>query len=185
MSLDLILQLNEHANEQSALVADIEQNVPQFFEGMELDTAIVCEDAARQLANIAIQLGNKGQLQNFDQAVDMLAGLRALGSSVNRDALNVKPPLFKLIVQRAGENPQVDAAIAKVANHPSFASVRQEVAEMLKGATESGDPEGVRKVVNLINKLRLGYERVFNKLSSQSGEPTPGSNDAGAATAAV
>lgn len=185
MSHDLILQLNEHANEQITLASHIEQNVPQFFEGLELDTSIVCEDAARQLANVAIQLGNKGQLQDFNKAVDMVAGLRALGSPVNRDALNVKAPLFKLIVQRAGENPQIDAAISKVANHPSFVSVRQEVAAMLKGATESGDPEDVRKVVQTINKLRLGYERVFNKLSSQGNAPAQSGADGAGATAAA
>lgn len=181
MALELLAQLNEHANEQAVLESNIELNVAELMEGLNVGVAVVCEDAARILANVSIQLGSNGQVQDIEKAIDMVAGLRVLGSPVNRDALNVKAPLFKLIVQRAGENPQVDAAIAKVANHPSFASVRKEVADMLQGAGQSGDPEGVQKIVNVINKLRIGYERVSNKLNN--GQAT--SDAAGTATAAV
>lgn len=181
MALELLQSLNEHVNQASELEVNIEQNIGLFFEGLDVG-APLCEDAARVLANIAIQLGSKGQIQDFDKAVDMVAGLRAVGSAVNRDALNIKAPLFKLIVQRAGENPQIDQAISKVAQHPSFRSVRQEVEDMLKGAVESGDPKDVRNVVQLIQKLRLGYERVFNKLNSQAGEQQAASGTPSGAT---
>lgn len=181
MALELIQALNEHATEVELIESNIEQNAAELLEGLDVEVAYLCEDAARQLANVAIQLGSKGQIQDLDKAIDTVTGLRVLGSSVNRDALNVKAPLFKLIVQRAGENPQVDAAIAKVANHPSFGSVRQEVTQMLNDALQSGDTENVRQVVNVINKLRLGYERVFNKLNSQAGNPAAGAGEQAAA----
>lgn len=166
MKNSLLLSINEHVNSQALLETNIKLNAAILFSDNNLSLSSLCEDAGRTLANIAIKLGSKAQLDDFEKTVDMVAGLKALGSSMNREALNIKTPLFKLVVQRAGQDNEIDSAISKVANHPSFATVRKEIADMLQRASESGDNEDNKTAVQMINKMRIGYEQLFNKLNA-------------------
>lgn len=164
----LIQQINESASEHEALVENVITNATVLFEGFSSDSiALIAESAAKYLGQLADQLKFNRQLQDMAKAVDMVTAFRVLGSSENRDAFNVRMNTFKVLVQKAGEDANVDAALAKLSRNPSVASVRQQVEAMLKAAVENGDNElGV--ALSNVNKLRLGYERVQNKLQSSA-----------------
>ncbi len=162
----LIQQINESASEHESLVENVISNAAVLFEGFSSDSiALIAESAAKYLGQLAAQLKFNRQLQDMAKAVDMVTALRVLGSSENRDAFNIRMNTFKVLVQKAGEDANVDSALAKLSRNPSVASVRQQVEAMLKAAVENGDNElGV--ALSNVNKLRLGYERVQNKLQS-------------------
>lgn len=162
----LLQQINESAGEHTALIENVIANMSSLFEGFsnESKSAIV-ESAAKYLGTVAAQLKFKRAIQDMDKAVDMVTAFKVLGSAENRDAFNVRLNTFKVLIQKAGEDANVDAALAKLSHNPSVATVRQQVEAMLKAAVENGDNElGI--ALSNINKLRLGYERVQNKLQS-------------------
>lgn len=165
MSL-LIQQINESASEHVSLVENATTNVRALFEGFSDDSlALIAESAAKYLGQIAAQLKFNRKLQDMGKAVDMITAFRVLGSSENRDAFNIRQNTFKVLVQKAGEDANVDNALAKLSRNPSVATVRQQVEAMLNAAVQNGDNElGV--ALSNVNKLRLGYERVQNKLQS-------------------
>lgn len=167
MQLELLQTLNEQSEMQSLLENSIELNI-QALADANTSAASLCETASRVLANLSIQLGSKGQVPDFDKAVNTLAGLRIIGDYKNRESLNIKPSLFKLVIQRTGDDAQLDATVEKVALNPSFRKIRSDIEQLLRDAI-SGDLDLRKKAVNLINKLRIGYERVANKLGVSLG----------------
>ncbi len=162
----LLQQINESANGVETLFETIAANMDELFEGFSGSSKqLIAESAAKYLGVIAAQLKFKQAIEDFDKAVDMVTALRVLGSSENRDAFNIRLNTFKVLVSKAGEAQNVDAALSKLSHNPSVATVRQQVEAMLKSAVEKGE-NGVGIALQSINKLRLGYERVQNKLQS-------------------
>lgn len=170
MTFSLITQLNEHITEQQEFSTTLTENHAAYLEG--IDIQLLCEDAARQLANITMQLGGSGRIEDVEKAVDIIAGLRILGSNANREVLNVRSPLFKLIVQRVGDDTQIDRALDKIANHPSFKTIRDDVESLVQSAIVPEADEERKQLIQTINKLRIGYERVAQKLGSVDSKPT-------------
>lgn len=174
-------QINEAADEQLMVAESIEANTLALFEGFSVATiGIVCESAATFLGNISAQLGmgQKTELPDFEKVVDVITALRVLGTRDNREAFNVKQSTFKVIVQKVGDAPNVDAALVKLAKNPSVATIRSEVENMLKSALQ-GEDNMRRTAVHSINRLRLGYERVQNKLQSMDPNAVGGVSDKG------
>lgn len=196
----LLQQINESADEHAALVENTILNVRTMFNGFADDKlAVIAESAAKYLGRVAAELKFKRQLSDLPKAVDMLTALRVIGSAENRDAFNINLKTFKVLVQKAGEDANADAALMKLAQNPSVASVRQQIEAMLNDAMQKGDNElGV--ALSNVNKLRLGYERVQGKLqaagdsssavsqnpngaSAPQGKPTSAWTNAGPGTA--
>lgn len=185
----LFKQINEGANEHIALVEHTMANTRLMFEGFSDEKlATIVESAAKYLGLVSASLKLKGQIQDMEKAIDMVTALRVLGTAENRDAFNVKRSTFKVLVQKAGDAPNVDAALSKLSKSPSVVSMRQQVKDLLTAATQ-GDENKTTEVVNLLNKLRLGYERVQNQLQSADansvGQPVDRSKQTGAKPEAV
>ena len=187
----LFQQINEEAVDQDNLTSLVLENTRALFEGFtNASMQYIAESAAKYLGQIALQIQNK-KIQNLDNAIDMVAGLRVLGSATNRDAFNIKQPTFKVLVNKAGEAPNVDAALVKLARNPSVKSVREEISRLLNAALQGSNNDRTA-ALQTINKLRLGYERVQGMLSNMGQEPsgnskpaaTPAPNQAGAQQAA-
>lgn len=170
MTFSLIAQLNEHVAEQQDFSTTLTENHAAYIEG--IDVQLLCEDAARQLANITMQLGGSGRINDVEKAVDVITGLRILGSSINRESLNVRSPLFKLIIQRVGDDTQIDRALDKIANHPSFKTIRDDVESLVQSAIVPESDEERKQLIQIVNKLRIGYERVAQKFGSVDSKPT-------------
>lgn len=162
----LLQQIHESADEHIVLVETVVANIHEAFSGFSNENIIaIVESAAKYLGQISAQLKFNRQLSDLDKAIGMLTALRVLGSSENRDAFNIRQNTFKVLIQKAGEDANVDAALLKLANNPSVAGVRQQIETMLNDALQKGDNE-LRVALTNVNKLRLGYERVQGMLQS-------------------
>lgn len=169
----LLEQIQILAKDQQQLDEAISQSLPLMFEGFsDASLTQVCESAAKYLGNISAQLKFGRKLDDFEKAVNIITALRVLGSSDNRDAFNINVKTFNILIQKAGQSPQVDTALEKLGQNPSVRSVRQSVETMLKGAIEGGEDE-TNAAVTTVNKLRLGYERVQNTLASRASSQQP------------
>lgn len=163
----ILSEIHKTADEVQFVTESVLQNAGELFESNTQATSILCETAAKYLGLMSAQLGlgNRTELPDFNKAVDMLTALRVIGSSTNRDAFNIKPNAFKVIIQKAGDVANVDNALIKLANNPSVATIRRQIEQLLRAALENVEGKR-REAVQLINKLRLGYERVQNTLNS-------------------
>lgn len=125
---------------------------------------LIVEDAARVLSNISIKVGSGKETSPTD--INTYIAFRILASPINRDVVNVKPPLLKLLIQRAGQSADVDNALQKLSAHPEFRDLRRQAVSDFESATQ--DDEKAREFAAEINKLQVGYARLGEKLQALS-----------------
>lgn len=124
---------------------------------------MIVEDAARALANIAIKVGSAHE-SDMASDINVYTAFRILASPINRNVVNVKPPLLKLLIQRVGQSPDVDNALQKLAGHPDFRELRREIVDKFEKA--AGDKEKAAELAKEIDGLRVGYSRLVDKLKT-------------------
>lgn len=122
---------------------------------------MIVEDAARALSNISIKVGS-GKEADVTSDINVYTAFKILASPINRNVVNVKPPLLKLLIQRAGQSPDVDNALQKLSGHPEFRELRREIVDKFQKA--AGDQEKSAELAAEIDKLRIGYSRLVDKL---------------------
>lgn len=127
-----------------------------------VSTSTIVEDAARALANISIKVGS-GRETDVASDINVYTAFKILASPINRNVVNVKPPLLKLLIQRAGKSADVDNALQKLSGHPEFRELRREIVDKFQKAV--GDQEKAAELAAEIDKLRVGYARLGEKLS--------------------
>lgn len=177
MSL-LLKQVNRTAIDQDRLASHVLENTRSLFEGFS-DAALhmMCESASNYLDQVIKQLQQK-QLKNPEAVIDMITGLRVLGSAEQRDTFHIKLPTFKILATKAGGGGEVDATLAKLARNPTVKTTRDQIAQLVNNALK-GDDAAIQRAATNINKLKLGYDRVQTKLENGSEEkqssstPTP------------
>lgn len=140
------------------------------MEGFPVSVPLIVEDAARSLSNISIKVGS-GHVQNAQFSIDLYTAFRILATPINRNVVNVKPPLFKLLVSRVGQDQNVDHALQKLAGHPEFQNLRREITAKFQAAGD--DPERAKELAAEIDKLRIGYDRLVDKLKGLSEAARP------------
>lgn len=173
MSL-LLKQINNSALDQDRLASLVLENTTSLLEGFSsASVSLMCESAANYLAQVITQIQQK-HIENTEQVVDMITGLRVLGSAQSRQTFNIKLPTFKILTTKAGEAQNVDATLVKLARNPSVKPVRDNIQTLIANAL-NGDDAAVQTAVKNISQLKLGYERVQAKLDSS--EAQPASND--------
>lgn len=161
----LLKQINNSAIDQDRLASQVLENTLSLFEGFSpASLSLMCESASNYLDQIIKQLQSK-QLDNTEKVVDMITGLRVLGSAQSRESFHIKLPTFKILSTKAGEADNVDATLVKLARNPSVKPVRDRIQNLINNA-QNGDDKAVQNAVKDINKLKLGYERVQAKLNS-------------------
>lgn len=165
MTLNLIASFNE----QNELIASVEasavNNIEALMEGFSVSVPLIVEDAARALSNISIKVGS-GHIDNTQFSIDLYTAFRILATPINRNVVNVKPPLFKLLVSRVGQDQNIDHALQKLAGHPEFQNLRREITAKFKSAGD--DPDAAKELAAEIDKLRVGYDRLVDKLKGLS-----------------
>lgn len=166
----LLKQINKSAIAQDHLASQVLENTLSLFEGFSDATiALMCESASKYLDHVVKQLQAKN-LQNAEQVVDMITGLRVLGSAQSRDSYHIKLPTFKILTTTAGENEKVDATLVKLARNPASKPIRDNIQQLITNA-QNGDDAAVQTAVKDIEQLKLGYDRVEAKLNSVESEP--------------
>lgn len=165
----MTLKLIASFHEQDELIASVEasamNNIEALMEGFPVSVPLIVEDAARTLSNISIKVGS-GHIQNAQFSIDLYTAFRILATPINRNVVNVKPPLFKLLVTRVGQDQNVDHALQKLAGHPEFQNLRREITAKFQAAGD--DPEKAKELAAEIDKLRVGYDRLVDKLKGLS-----------------
>lgn len=165
MALKFIPSLHEQIETINSVDASTVNNIEALMEGFPVSIPLIVEDAARTLSNISIKVGS-GHETNPQNDIDFYTAFRILASPINRNVVNVKPPLFKLLVSRVGQDQNVDHALLKLAGHPEFQNLRREIAAKFKTAAD--DPEQAKELAAEIDKLRVGYDRLVDKLKGIS-----------------
>lgn len=166
----LLKQINKSALDQDQLASLVLENTLSIFEGFsKASMSLMCESAVNYLDQVINQLKQK-EIQNIDQVIDMVTGLRVLGSAQSRESFNIKLPTFKILSTKAGENQQVDATLAKLARNPNVKPIRDRITKLINVA-QKGDDATVQAAVKDIQTLKLGYERVQAKLNSAEQSP--------------
>ena len=170
----MTLKLIASFHEQDELIASVEasavNNIEALMEGFPVSVPLIVEDAARTLSNISIKVGS-GHVQNAQFSIDLYTAFRILATPINRNVVNVKPPLFKLLVSRVGQDQNVDHALQKLAGHPEFQNLRREITAKFQAAGD--DPEKAKELAAEIDKLRIGYDRLVDKLKGLSEAARP------------
>ena len=170
----MTLKLIASFHEQDELIASVEasavNNIEALMEGFPVSVPLIVEDAARTLSNISIKVGS-GHVQNAQFSIDLYTAFRILATPINRNVVNVKPPLFKLLVSRVGQDQNVDHALQKLAGHPEFQNLRREITAKFQAAGD--DPERAKELAAEIDKLRIGYDRLVDKLKGLSEAARP------------
>lgn len=165
----LLNQINKTAIDQDRLASQVLENTLSLFEGFSnASISLMCESASNYLDQVIKQLQSK-QLQNPENVVDMVTGLRVLGSAQSREQFHIKLPTFKVLSTKAGEADNVDATLVKLARNPSAKSIRDNIQSLITNAG-NGDNAAIQNAVKNIEKLKLGYERVQTKLDSAGQE---------------
>lgn len=165
MTLNLLTSFSEQTETIAAVEASAVDNIGALMEGFPVSIPLIVEDAARTLSNISIKVGS-GHEANPPQDIDLYTAFRILASPINRNVVNVKPPLFKLLVSRVGQDQNVDHALLKLAGHPEFQNLRREIAAKFQAAAD--DPDRAKELAAEIDKLRVGYDRLVEKLKGIS-----------------
>lgn len=165
MTLKLIPSFSEQIDTIASVEASAIGNIEALMEGFSVSVPLIVEDAARTLSNISIKVGS-GHIDNALFSVNMYTAFRILATPINRNIVNVKPPLFKLLVTRVGQDQNVDHALQKLAGHPEFLNLRREIAAKFDAAKD--DPEKAKELATEIDKLRVGYDRLVDKLKGIS-----------------
>lgn len=161
MTRKLINHFIEQIETTASVEASAVNNIEALMEGFSVSVPLIVEDAARALSNISIKIGS-GHQDDPQKAIDFYTAFRILASPINRNVVNVKPPLFKLLVTRVGQDQNVDHALVKLAGHPEFQNLRREIAAKFKSAAD--DPDVAKELAAEIDKLRVGYDRLSEKL---------------------
>lgn len=163
MALQLISNLHEQLQINAAVEASAVSNIEALMDGFApVSSTKIVEDAARALANISIKVGS-GRETDVASDINVYTAFRILATPINRNVVNVKPPLLKLLIQRAGKSPDVDNALQKLSGHPEFRELRREIVDKFEKAV--GDKEKSAELAAEIDKLRVGYSRLVDKLS--------------------
>lgn len=165
MTLKLITSFHEQIETIASVDASAVNNIEALMEGFSVSVPLIVEDAARTLSNISIKIGS-GHENNPQNDIDLYTAFRILASPINRNVVNVKPPLFKLLVTRVGQDQNVDHALLKLAGHPEFQNLRREIVAKFKAAAD--DKELAKELAGEIDKLRVGYDRLVDKLKGIS-----------------
>lgn len=164
MALQLISSLHEQLQINAAVEASAVSNIEALMDGFApISIPLIVEDAARALANISIKVGS-GRETDVASDINVYTAFKILASPINRNVVNVKPPLLKLLIQRAGKSPDVDNALQKLSGHPEFRDLRREVVDKFQKA--AGDKEKSAELAAEIDQLRVGYSRLVDKLST-------------------
>lgn len=161
--MTLLTNLNEQLELIASVEASVIPNTEALMEGFPVDIPLIVEDAARTLSNISIKVGS-GHQGDAKQEIDFYTAFRILATPINRNVVNVKPPLFKLLVSRVGQDQNVDHALNKLAGHPEFQNLRREIAAKFQKAAD--DVDAAKELAAEIDKLRIGYDRLVDKLKS-------------------
>lgn len=161
MALKLITSFHEQSETIASVDASAVNNIEALMEGFSVSVPLIVEDAARTLSNISIKVGS-GHIENAQFSIDLYTAFRILATPINRNVVNVKPPLFKLLVTRVGQDQNVDHALQKLAGHPEFQNLRREITAKFQSAAD--DPEVAKELAAEIDKLRVGYDRLSSKL---------------------
>ena len=120
MALQLISTLHEQLQLNATVEASAVSNIEALMDGFApVSIPLIVEDAARALANISIKVGS-GRETDIASDVNVYTAFRILASPINRNVVNVKPPLLKLLIQRAGKSADVDTAMQKLSGPPDF-----------------------------------------------------------------
>lgn len=165
MALKLIPSFYEQDEAINSVEASAVNNIEALMEGFPVSIPLIVEDAARTLSNISIKIGS-GHQDDPQKAIDFYTAFRILASPINRNVVNVKPPLFKLLVTRVGQDQNVDHALLKLAGHPEFQNLRREITAKFKSAAD--DKDAAKELAAEIDKLRVGYDRLVDKLKGIS-----------------
>ena len=161
MTMTLLTTLNEQLELIASVEASVIPNTEALMEGFPVDIPLIVEDAARTLSNISIKVGS-GHQGDAQQEINFYTAFRILATPINRNVVNVKPPLFKLLVSRVGQDQNVDHALNKLAGHPEFQNLRREIAAKFQKAAD--DVDAAKELAAEIDKLRVGYDRLVDKL---------------------
>lgn len=161
--MTLLTNLNEQLELIASVEASVIPNTEALMEGFPVDIPLIVEDAARTLSNISIKVGS-GHQGDAQQEINFYTAFRILATPINRNVVNVKPPLFKLLVSRVGQDQNVDHALNKLAGHPEFQNLRREIAAKFQKAAD--DVDAAKELAAEIDKLRVGYDRLVDKLKS-------------------
>lgn len=165
----LLNQINKSAIDQDRLASLVLENTLSLFEGFSnASLSLMCESASNYLDQIIKQIQAK-QLTNPENVVDMITGLRVLGSAQSREQFHIKLPTFKILSTKAGEADNVDATLVKLARNPSVKPIRDNIQALITNAG-NGDNAAIQNAVKNLEKLKLGYERVQAKLDSAGQE---------------
>ena len=161
MTMTLLTTLNEQLELIASVEASVIPNTEALMEGFPVDIPLIVEDAARTLSNISIKVGS-GHQGDAQQEINFYTAFRILATPINRNVVNVNPPLFKLLVSRVGQDQNVDHALNKLAGHPEFQNLRREIAAKFQKAAD--DVDAAKELAAEIDKLRVGYDRLVDKL---------------------
>lgn len=161
MTMTLLTNLNEQLELIASVEASVIPNTEALMEGFPVDIPLIVEDAARTLSNISIKVGS-GHQGDAQQEINFYTAFRILATPINRNVVNVKPPLFKLLVSRVGQDQNVDHALNKLAGHPEFQNLRREIAAKFQKAAD--DVDAAKELAAEIDKLRVGYDRLVDRL---------------------
>jgi hypothetical protein len=167
MSFTLIESLNTIGHEIEIAVRCIMESVESH---PDRDTIIETADSV--LGQLVTKLKtNSLKPEEADEYAQLYASLSLLAQDTVRQALNINlasptgKQKFANVVNKVGDVPGMTAQVKKVAQVNGQSHYKQ-ILRDLQGFS-SMDPQKQSQYINSVNKLRIGYERVKNQLSSE------------------
>lgn len=174
MEIDLIRQLETEITECETLVESITDNVSHFITEDQHEN--LYETAHGFLGKLAAALqAGKPAVGNLDanQTAAMLTALRMVGSAEARTGFNISTDDFSKIIRLADSDPNVTKfLINKIGNHESARQSLEKHRNLLTSFGEM-DENARKETLNMINKLRLGYEKAHAKTGTRQPEQRP------------
>lgn len=170
----LFKQINTNAIRQDDLASLVLQNTNELFEGFSTNSLNLLTESAVQFLDATIKHLEQKTLNKTDDVVDLITGLRILGSAAQRDAFHIKLPTVKVLADGAGQEQNVNNTLTKLARNPQQKKLRDSIHQVINSAA-TGDNKALQKAVQMLQTMKSAYERVQQKLSdtSKSDQPKP------------
>lgn len=160
--MNLLEQISNELTEAEKTSAVIMESFKMVAERTNLlegtSVAVLTESAISTLAKL-VQQAEAGQFDDIDQATDVLTVLELMADPEHREAFGniLTNRVFTVLVRELGENEAINRYVSKLARFASVLPARRRMKALL---TLVSDPEESTKVVSMIRKLRMAYERI-------------------------
>lgn len=158
----LLEQINKEITESEVASLVIQESYKQISEKTELLKGITLNMLAESAVSVLAKLvheAESGEFEDFDTAVDFITVLDLMSDPDHREAFGdiLTTRVFNVIVKQLGEEEYINNYCKKLARYGSVLPARKRMKALL---TLVSDPNERERVVSLLRKLRMAYERI-------------------------